>query len=86
MKQRIPNLNTFSTLVDRLSIENVKIAHFQNIVEHDSPDSQQKSELLAKIETQNTIIAALKEELTNLLLDILETGKYEYVKEERTFK
>ena len=36
MKTKIPNLNTFSTILDRLSIENVKMVHFQNALRFDN--------------------------------------------------
>jgi len=35
-KKSIPNFSTLSTLLDRLSIENVKLSHFENAVEHDN--------------------------------------------------
>ena len=82
---RIPNLNTLSTLIDRLSIENVKIAHFQNSLEHDGPSSEDATELRRKIATQETIIEALKVELTNVFEEALNKGSYQYIKEERTF-
>ena len=84
--KRIPNLNTFSTLVDRLSIENVKLSHFENALEHDNPNSQQSDELKRKIAVQNEIIHGLKNELTEFMHEVLQSGHYDYIKEERTFK
>ena len=86
MTTRIPNLNTLSTLLDRLSIENVKVAHFQNAIEHDSLSAEQKKEFSKKIETQERIIGSLKEEVVTLMEEILFKGSYEYIREERTFK
>ena len=86
MAARIPNLNTLSTLLDRLSIENVKVAHFQNALEHDELSAPQRQEFSKKIETQDRIIGSLKEEVATLLEEILFTGKYDYIREERTFK
>ena len=40
----IPNFNTLSTLLDRLSIENVKLSHFENGIEHDNLSEDQIKE------------------------------------------
>ena len=82
---RIPNWSTLSTLVDRLSIENVKLAHFENAIEHDNPPKEALADLQRKTDTQHQVIEALKRELANLLEEIFSTGIYQYMKEERTF-
>ena len=84
-KERIPNFDTLSTLIDRLSIENVKLAHFQNELEHDAPDEDVRVQLAAKIDTQQRIIERLKEEVVQFLEETYLSGEYSYMTEERTF-
>jgi len=86
MTERIPNFNTLSTLIDRLIIENVKLAHFQNSLEHDSPDVDEVASLKSKIDMQGKMIEVLKKELSTFLRDTYSEGQYTYMKEERTFK
>ena len=86
MAKKIPNFNSFSTIVDRLSIENVKLSHFENIVHHDNPSDKERAEFEKKIAVQKEIIDTLKAELTTFMEEVFLEGKYEVVKEERTFK
>lgn len=85
MKLRIPNFDTLSTLLDRLSIENVKLAHFENAIEHDDLNEKQIEEFKNKIKTQTLIITELKKETTEFMKEAFVGGGYEYYKEERTF-
>jgi len=80
---KIPNLNTLSTFIDRLCIENVKKAHFIFLLEN---SLERDSVLEEKIRQQEKIIDALQLELVNLLDEILSKGKYEYFGEIRTFQ
>jgi len=82
---KIPNFNTLSTLIDRLTIENVKLAHFENALEHDGPTGAQRIELERKIAVQHEVIQELKKEIVAFLEESFVTGRYEYLKEERTF-
>ena len=84
--KKIPNFSTISTLIDRLSIENVKLAHFQNILDHDQPAFDIRHRLLGQVSTQALIISALKEELTRYLIDVFTSREYSYYSEERTFE
>ena len=86
MEPKIPNFNTLSTLLDRLSIENVKLAHFQNALEHDAPADRERTEFQRKIALQNDVIAALKKATSDWMAGVFLDGKYDYMKEERTFK
>lgn len=81
---KIPNFNTISTLIDRLTIENVKLSHFQYLMEN-SEIKDKKEDLLNKISIQENIIGLLKQELENYLLDLFQHRNYEYIDEERTF-
>lgn len=85
MNKRIPNFNTISTLIDRLSIENVKLSHFQYLMEEQS-NSIDVGELKIKIGVQLEIIEALKIELEKNLKEIFINQSYNYIEEERTFK
>ena len=85
-RTRIPNFNTLSTLLDRLSIENVKLAHFENAVEHDSLNDEQRAGYEHKIHVQKQIIEALKAEVATFMKESFLSGRYDYMKEERTFK
>lgn len=86
MEPKIPNFNTLSTLLDRLSIENVKLSHFQNALEHDAPAEAERAELQRKVGLQNDVIVALKKETSQWMAGVFLDGKYDYMKEERTFK
>ncbi|MFC2066174.1 DUF4254 domain-containing protein [Chloroflexota bacterium] len=86
MSQKIPNFNTLSTLLDRLSIENVKLAHFENAIEQGDLTSEQRTGLQAKINVQKQIIDALKKETAAFMKEAFLTGRYDYMKEERTFQ
>lgn len=85
MKNKIPNLNTFSTVLDRLSIENVKMVHFMNSLKFDNITDIQKKKIRLKIKSQKKIISGLKLELKNFLNDVLKYKDYNFIKEERTF-
>jgi hypothetical protein len=86
MKTRIPNFNTLSTLIDRLSIENVKLSHFENAIEFDGLAPAEVEKLQGRVAVQNKLIAALKQELTAFMEEAFISGSYEYMKEERTFR
>jgi hypothetical protein len=80
---KIPNLNTFSTLIDRLCIENVKKAHFVFIQEQ---NLRKDADIDNKIKQQEAIIEALQLEIVDALEEIFSQGKYEYFGELRTFE
>ena len=81
MKEYIPNFNSFSTLIDRLSIENVKLAHFEFLLEEFPKDET----LVSKICTQKEVIELLKTELTAFMQKIFSEGSYKTIEEKRTF-
>ena len=82
---RIPNYNTLSTLIDRLSIENVKLAHFHMIVEEGKLLEADLERFQNRIIIQREFIEALEKELAHFLRHVCKCGKYKYLKEERTF-
>ena len=85
MAPRVPNFNTFSSLLDRLAIENVKLAHFENALEHDKLADEQTASYRRKAEVQRVTIEVLKAELADLMEEAFRTGGYEFISEERTF-
>ena len=78
---KVPNLNTFSTLIDRLIIERVKLAQIE-----DKQNDYLEDIYLNKINLQNEIIEKIKENLLLLLGEIFITERYRYFNEQRTFK
>jgi hypothetical protein len=70
--KRISNVNSFSAIVDRLIIENLKIIQFTD-----------KNEI-QKAEYQNIIIIELKSELDLIFNEII-NNKYQSITEQRTY-
>lgn len=85
MRLRIPNFNTLSTIIDRLSIEHVKLAYFENALDHDDLSDAQRTAFQRKVAGQRDIIKALRHALAAGLKDIFLKRRYTYLKEERTF-
>jgi hypothetical protein len=70
--KRICNVNSFSAILDRLIIENLKIIHFSD------------KGLIDSVTKQNEIITSLKHEL-NIIFEEIYSGSYDSIKEQRTF-
>ena len=79
MSEKISNYNSISTAIDRLVIERVKMAQFQ-----DRADKGDET-MWKKVELQERLVSALRGELAVLLDEIVNKG-YSAIKEERTFK
>jgi len=73
MKTRITNINTLSSLFDRLITENIKLFFFK------------KDNILDNIQHQEKIISFLKIEIIELLEETLNYNTYDYISEKRTF-
>ena len=71
---RITNIDTLSALFDRLISENIKLYFFR------------KDNLKENVDHQEIVISGVKEKLSELLTEVLESGKYKYVSEKRTYK
>ena len=84
--KRVPNFDTFSTLIDRLCIENVKLSHFEFLIENSKLSDSDILSMKNKIQTQIMIIAELKLRLKMYLEEIFINKNYDYIDEERTFK
>lgn len=70
---RITNIDTLSAYLDRLITENIKLYFFN------------KDGLTEKANHQVQVINEIKKKISELFLDSVNSGKYEYVQEFRTF-
>ncbi len=70
---RITNIDTLSSLLDRLITENIKLFFFK------------KDKLNTKVEHQEVIIKEIKKKLTNLFVEVYNNESYDYIDEKRTF-
>lgn len=77
----IPNYNTFSTLVDRLSVEHVKLHHFKVTMKN----SFKKNELKDRLSLQTKMIGILQIELIDFLETVMSQNDYNFLFEKRTF-
>jgi len=80
---RVPNFDTLSTIIDRLTVEIVKRSHFEFLIETNSGDPE---ELRRKIELQDLVIRELRGRLRDFLVQTYVSREYDYVDETRTFK
>ena len=71
---RITNIDTLSALLDRLISENIKLYFFK------------KYKIRENIDHQEIVISQIREKLSELLTNVIETKKYKYVSEKRTYK
>lgn len=89
MTKRIPNLNTFSAIVDRLIIEVHKVAYLENSKRQEQSKANPDAEKIAAWDNAsreaNECRAALKAELDAIFGECVKTGKYETLSEARTF-
>ena len=81
----IPNYNTLSTIIDRITIENVKIAEFSNRYHNEDINIKEKIELEQKLETQKEILYQFKLELGEFFEALFASKGYHYITEKRTF-
>lgn len=73
-EKKIPNLNTHSTLCDRLSIERIKWNQF-------TVDNE-----LEKVKMQEEIVSDIVNLIEENLREIIEEKSYEFYSEKRTFE
>ncbi len=70
----ITNIDTLSALLDRLISENIKLYFFR------------KDGIDDNIQHQEEVISKIKHRISQLLTDVYENKKYDYVSELRTYK
>jgi len=89
MSKKIPNLDTFSALLDRLIIEVGKVAFMENAKRaeqaKENPDAKKIQEMDNASREANECRAALKGRIDDMLKELVESGKYETLSEARTF-
>jgi hypothetical protein len=80
----IPNINSIATLIDRLTVENVKLSFF--IEQSKTPNLGIDSDLLKeKIARQETVKNHVQQMLSETLEELFLEKKYDPLFEERTF-
>jgi hypothetical protein len=80
----IPNINSVATLIDRLTVENVKLSFF--IEQSKTPNLGIDRELLKeKIARQETVKNNVQQMLSEILEELFLEKKYDPLFEERTF-
>lgn len=89
MSKRIPNLDTFSAIIDRLIIEVHKVAYLENKKreEHkkESPNLKNIAEWDNASREACECRAALKAKLDAIFKESIESGSYDTLDEARTF-
>jgi hypothetical protein len=89
MTKRIPNLDTFSAIIDRLIIEVHKVATFENRKREEqnkpNPDQKKITSWDNSSREANECRAALKAKLDELFTQAVRDGDYETLDEARTF-
>ena len=70
---KITNIDTLSALLDRLISENIKLYFFD------------KEGILDDINHQKEVISQIKDRIKELLLDVYDNKKYDYISEKRTY-
>ena len=70
----ITNIDTLSSLLDRLISENIKLYFFK------------KDGLEDNISHQKAVIDEIKKRISKLMTDVYKSKKYDYISEKRTYK
>jgi hypothetical protein len=90
MSKLIPNLNTFADLIDRLAVEIHKLAYFENAKREEHAKEHPDPVLITKWDNLSRdcceFRSQLKNKINETLTDIVASGKYETLKEARTFR
>ena len=89
MRPRVPNIDSFSCLIDRLAIENHKAACFEMAKREEHKRDNPDIKLIAKYDNLSReaveLRSAIKNRLDELLKEVIEGGEYNYLREPRTF-
>lgn len=89
MEPRLPNINSISALIDRLSIENMRIAFLEEykVLEHkkDAPDIQKIADWDRASRAAVELRSRIKREIDQCFKEAIENRTYEYVGEVRAF-
>lgn len=89
MGSRIPNVNTLADLQDRLAVEIQKLAWFENRKREEHAKENPDEALIVKWDRLSRdcceLRSALKNEINQLMSEIIEAGEYKVMREPRTF-
>lgn len=87
---KIPNLNTFADVIDRLIVEVNKLSFFENKKREEHAKDKPDDALIAHWDNLSRDCceyrSMLKNEINKLTSEIVETGKYQTLREMRTFR
>lgn len=85
----ISNVNTLAALCDRLSIENHKVAYFENKKREEQKSADPCCELIAEWDNASRdaceLRSLIKREIDELFQYVVASGEYEFAREVRTF-
>lgn len=70
---RVTNIDTISAFIDRLIVENIKLYFFN------------KEDRNEEVNQQLVIISEIKKKLSDVILECILSGEYNYLSEKRTF-
>ena len=74
----IPNFNSVSTLIDRMTIERVKLEQIKL--------KENNAENVKKVRLQHEIIQRLKDSFVDMMVKYWHYGEYQCITETRTFE
>jgi len=88
-KTFISNVNSLAALCDRLSIENHKVAYFENKKREEQNSKNPAYAFIVKWDNASRdaceLRALIKQEIDGLFKHVVDTGAYDYAQEVRTF-
>lgn len=87
---RIPNVDTFADLVDRLIVEVNKLSKFEHLKREEHSKPSPDAELIAKWDNLSRDCceyrSLLKSRINEVLGEIVSSGEYKVLREVRTFR
>jgi len=87
---RIPNVDTFADLIDRLIVEVNKLSRFEHLKREEHAKPSPDPELIAKWDNLSRDCceyrSLLKSRINEVLGEIVKSGEYQVMREIRTFR
>lgn len=87
---RIPNVDTFGDLVDRLIVEVNKLAFFENAKRKEHASFSPDPEVISRLDDASRdcceLRSMLKSRINECLAEIVRSGEYRVMREVRTFR
>lgn len=89
MSKKIPNINSISSLIDRLAIENHRAAFFENAKRQEHAKLTPDNNLISRYDNLSResceLRSAIKNKIDELFQELITQGSYKYYREPRTF-